>query len=279
MAFLFMNHGDKHLDHLAVAIYRLRFLYPEHYPIRIASTPCDTNTANILHAIARDGHCEVVDWTPDYNGKNAGYVMKTHMFDLTRDWPRTLFMDADTLTVGDLHPLIHADTQKVHVTQFCQWTTFGRIISKRIKEWADASPHEVARALQTEYPAINTGVLAWSDCHKDWHDRWRSLTYQNIRFICDEIACQLMFMEGDCCVVQSDRYNASVQYSSRSENDVAIWHGHGRKFFRKDAGWRIWSPYYRAALADNFADLDRWSPINPKLRNRLNAVATAEASL
>jgi hypothetical protein len=116
--------------------------------------------------------------------------------------------------------------------------------------------------LAKPWPAINTGVMAWTRNCMEFAGDWRTTTLKNVSFICDEIACQLIYPDHSCRVFD-DRWNASPVYS-RLDGNVKILHGHGRKFWTKEEGRRVWLPAYNMCLARDYAKIAKL-PVPAKL--------------
>ena len=276
---IYLLTGASHAVRLVTSLWSLR----RHYDGDITVFTTRPESHRIGEFCAGDprlkvSHCQLPQ---EKLRKNASYVAKTVAM-RSAPYEINLFLDADTLIVGNLDELFDVSSQDECIaTQFSNWTTGRRVIQKRLNSWRDLDSDRfnatwinetVDRALQPQ-PAINTGVLAFR------HDAsilepWQALTQLGRRkFICDEVAFQLLLTRhphriGDC------RFNCSPVHGADSE-DVRIWHFHGDKHIRRESGRRIWLPEYSDCVANNVAGLAEWSPdADTHLRDYLATSAT-----
>jgi hypothetical protein len=286
---LYFLRGSKHASVLVCSLASLR----NHWQGPVMLACGDDEAIDLAQKIASDSRlCENFSFhkfigdDAASTGKKHGsaYATKTllpQVGAVITGWEQTLFLDADTLVVGPLDELWPRHNGEVVLTQFCDWVSTGTRIAGRLEKWRGVAPEYVERMVGREFPAINTGVMAWCEDGGDFAAQWREMCLRNVSFICDELACQLVFPDHDVRVL-NDRFNCSPVYSlipdaTAHQDDVRIWHGHGGKFAKKDSGWAIWEPYYRAALELNLAGIRDWSPGGDKnLRERLDAL-TARA--
>lgn len=263
---LYMLTGTDHQEQLVVSVRSLRDYWDGPVCI-LAGCEQSERTAKAIAVDSRLG-AMVIRWSPP-RGRNAGYLAKTSM-DLLSPYRSTVFLDADTLVVDKIEGIFPLENE-VTLTTFGTWTTHGRIVRHRLDGWRDVEPELVALALATAEPALNTGVLGFNDdsAGRNWGVDWRTTTQRRISFICDEIAAQLIHRRHNVTLLDS-RYNASVVYC-HGRDDIAVWHGHGGKFFAKDEGWRLWEPWYRRAVAENWAGIADMRPTNGKMLERMRA--------
>jgi hypothetical protein len=217
----------------------------------------------------------------------------------------TIFLDADTLVVGSIDELWPLSDELV-LTMFADWVSTGTRMQQRIKPWAvadaakagytpDAQQIERVRVmLSKKWPAINTGVMAWSrsaNCQA-FAAEWHRVTNMRDTFIVDETACQIIFPEFQTRVLD-DRFNASVVYPPAGKtvlgrDDVRIYHGHGGKFWKRDGsgkvrpGQLIYVPHYERALQENLGCIRAIAPyakwfrqLDDDVRARLEGYLTA----
>lgn len=254
---LYMLTGNKHGPVLAVSIYSLR---KSGYrgPVHIACGD-DASQEIAAHIFADERLAPVTykRWQPPTGFRNSGYLSKTYMNTLS-PYDRTVFLDADTMTVGSLDPLF-SHPRPVVLTQFSEWRSNGRKISGRIRPWADVAPHDVQEMTAKSYPAINTGVICFdrSPGAAAYFREWLELTAKKPVFICDELASQLIFWRHSVDVLDS-RFNCSPIHDRRK--DAVIYHFHGRKHVNREQGRRIWLPVYDECVAQNVARIAEWTP-------------------
>jgi hypothetical protein len=269
---LYYLRGGRHANVLVVSLASLR----NHWQGPVCLLCGDDEAVSLAKRIAADPRLtDNFSWSAfkgDEGKRGTGYSTKTLLTGLS-PFDETLFIDADTLVVGDLGELWPTHGEVV-LTQFASWVSNGPRISGRLAKWLEHAPDEVYRMSQYAYPAINTGVMAWRGDAGAFGRAWREMTMRNVGFIVDELACQLIYPDHDCRVLD-DRFNASPIHSERGGGrDVRIWHGHGSKFIKRDAGWELWEPYYRAACELNLAGIADWTPGGDKhLKARLAGVA------
>lgn len=250
---LYINVGLKHAIHLAVSIYSLRKWWDG--PVAIACG--DDSAEEIGHFIAGDPELRpvtIIRFDHEDNGRGSTYATKCRMGEFS-PFERTVFIDADTLIVGDFRPMFPA-MGGVTLTQFSDWVSTGRMISGRVEKWRHVCDKMVNRMLECPYPAINTGVMGFTSSSTDWFEDWKKVTNKNISFICDEIAAQLIFPD-HAVKVLDDRFNCSPTYSWGT-GDVRIWHGHGFRFLKKETGRQLWLPVFKEALVRDTAKLQSW---------------------
>lgn len=262
---IYMNVGFKHLNHLAVSLFQLRKIYDG--PVVVLSGG-SVSQPFLQKYFANEKAFQPLELVEFEYGGGGCYYAKTHMGELS-PFDKTVFMDSDTLAVGDFSA-VWPEEDEVRVTQFANWTTFTKRIVQRISKWQNVLPNQVRYQMQTEVPAINTGVLGFSKTSTKFMKRWQHETEKAVgtsfKFICDEIACQLIFLEYRH-VVLDERWNCSPRHSLKRHgpftktNDARIMHGHGKKFLKVDQRIQeaIWLPVYRDALVADAAGIRSWT--------------------
>jgi hypothetical protein len=219
-----------------------------------------------LKADNRMDRVDVIHWEAKGKGTKGGQQYNKTLLPDVSPFDNTVFLDTDTLVVGDFTDLFPAEnTEQIRITRFADWITTGKKVRKRILGWADVLPSEARLMTRVSYPAINTGTMGWTKKSTKFVKEWQEKTAVHKKFMCDEIVCQLIFYRYPHCVLD-DRWNASPPYSySRLKktgklSDVRIWHGHGWKFIKNKNGRKVWMPHYHAAVEDNFGTLAEWAP-------------------
>lgn len=261
--FVYLLTGQAHAARLVVSAWSLR----NHFsgPITVYTSRVESHEIGRLLAAdscLRITHQECVEAAVT---KNSSFLTK---LDLIQNAPYeiTAYLDADTLVVGSVQELLQIDSQsEFHVTQFANWVSSGRKISKRVEAWRSVKSSKysaqememlVDDALTTR-PAVNGGVFAFRRGAKLLHP-WRSLAYEGWRtFICDEIALQLLYYRYPHRVLDC-RFNCSPIYARCQ--DPRVWHMHGEKHLSRDAGRALWLPAFRECWEKNIARLRDWAP-------------------
>lgn len=255
--------GPGHAARLVVSIASLR----NHYagPVTLVTTEDDSH--GIGERIAADERLQVAHQRGrrTFRRKNAAYLTKLQLLQAP-PFDRTLYLDADTLVVGDISDLFaFGDTAQIVATQFSDWTSDRRPVKQRIEAWRQLSVDRflgftwttlLDTALQ-KHPAVNGGVFA---VRRDAEllSHWFELAQLGKRkFICDEIALQILLHHFPHRLLDC-RWNCSPIYG-RGCNDVRIWHMHGDKHLRPEAK-PIWWPRFELARAQNLGRLKEWEP-------------------
>lgn len=250
--------NSKHAPVLIVSIWSLRktgYTGPIHMAV------ADDKAQVIAQHVEADPRLHPftwVRWAPPVGMRNSGYLAKTYMGGLS-PFHDTLFLDADTMVVGDLDRLFDFSKQFITLTQFSNWRSNGRKVAGRIKSWADVAPRDVEYVSRNALPAINTGVISWrtSTASDRFFAEWKELTARKPVFICDELAAQLIFHRHDVRVLDS-RYNCSPIHDKRQ--DAVIYHFHGKKHVNRDQGKALWLPAYEEVCGYNLAKIREWTP-------------------
>jgi hypothetical protein len=266
---IYFNVGTKCLVRLAVSLFNLR----KHWsgPICVLNGGLDHGIAGRICGDPRiSAECRVADII--HRRKNTAYAAKPTIMRQT-PFDVTVFLDADTLPVGSVEPLLDAVARPpspgILLTTFSGWVTTGSIIKKRVQSIARTS-EEAARlgaiALSKPMPAVNTGVIAFRR-GSPFLIHWQNITEAGWNvFIADEMAAQVMTADPEKypCLLVDDRWNASPMYHSCPLEDVVVWHFHGDKHVvRPDggkgrAGHVLWWPAFQEVWAEDVGGIQSW---------------------
>jgi len=184
----------------------------QHWDGEVAILVGDDKAAEFCRPMGKLDRVRLIPF--DYNrgkvkGSGSVYLSKTAMHTLS-PFDRTVFLDADTLVAGDISG-VFPDDDEIRITPWMDWTSQGKMMSGRIAEWEAQAPAEVARQLAKSWPAINTGVIGFSKKCQTTMDGWAKMTARNVRFICDEVAMQLIFPDY-LHVILDEKYNMTPHY-------------------------------------------------------------------
>lgn len=265
---IYFNYGKAHLARLAVSLHSLRAVYRG--PVAILNAGDDDGIACRL---ADDPlvQAQLVRIDIPRRRRHTAYCAKPSLWRWT-PYDRSLYVDADTLFVSDPTEAIQNPSSLV-VTRFSNWVTTGRIYSSRIRQWLQV-PHDtydvpaMAQAcLNTPFPAINTGVFVF-DRDNAYLSMWEAIAHagHGCSFT-DELALQILLPRLAVVGWLGDEWNASPIYRHCPPQDVRIWHFHGCKNLRKDAGKALWWPAWERAYRANIGGVRGWYACDKSLRS------------
>lgn len=254
---LYLMAGLKHINHLVVSLQSLK----DHWTGPVCIAVADNDAKEAVRGIVEDSRMGSNIFVEDISkqfkgGRNRAYFLKTSMLSYS-PFEETVFIDADTLIVDDFSE-VFPQGDEVVLTHFKDWVTTGKIMRGRIGKWAHVLPERVKEMQAAPYPALNTGVIGFSKRCTKFAELWPATTAKNIRFICDEIAAQLLYVDVPHRILDS-RWNMS--YSEEKLDEAKIIHGHGFKFIRTDKGRRLWLPKYYEALEANLAGIEKYTDV------------------
>jgi len=146
---IYYNRGISCVVRLIVSIKSLRQYYSG--PITVLLE--DANISNLQDFLDKY-HVDIFHVDPEK--LDNSYVRKIAISKLS-PYDKTVFIDADTLIVGNIDELFNdIETHDLCVTQFCNWTSNGRSISRRIKGFSKYLPQETLEKL---YPMAQPLIL------------------------------------------------------------------------------------------------------------------------
>ena len=269
---IFYNYGKGAIARLAVGVYSLR----KHYKGSVTILSDGEESDELCKRFAADARLgvdvrnAVFDVKKD---KNHHYLSKCRLAEHT-PYDVSLFLDADTITIGDLTPLLPLALQHEFVVpQFSNWKSSGGTIARRIQQWKTIKPKDIDAAIAFG-PAVNTGVMAFtktSNFMKDWFKIARKGRHL---FIPDETSCQVVLYKYPHKMVEW-YYNASCRYDKCDDPEVRLIHYHGRKHCRDGLPFygERWVKAYEEVAALNIAGIQDWTPgTDRKLRHYLSTV-------
>lgn len=269
---IYFTHGQSHLARLAVSLWTLR----NHYtgPICILNGGQDDG---IVHRIACDPRigATVAPAQVTQRKRHTAYCAKPSLWRWT-PYERNLYLDADTIVAKDPSSLLEmvgkTAAARLVVTRFADWVTTGRIYSSRISQWRKVSEPGInilamaEHSLKNTFPAINTGVFGFERNNPDLQ-LWEAVTKaggETCSFT-DELALQILLPKFGGHLVD-DHFNASPLYHKCATEDVVVWHFHGCKNLRKDAGKVLWWPVFEEVLKENVGGIKDWFRADKSLR-------------
>ena len=164
--------------------------------------------------------------------KNTGYTIKPTIFKIGLSaTDKMICSDSDVLFRTSPEPLFDMlGDNEVLVTQYRNWRSDGRMMSKRIRGFSDIFPAEEIDKAINAGPAINTGIFGVSVNSFRFMNDWQKYTISaKCRFIVDEIICQCIYFNYKHKVLDE-----TWNYSCLNDNfdDAKIIHFHGKKHAR-----------------------------------------------
>lgn len=268
LGIIYLLTGNQLAARLAVSIFSLRRFYDG--PITIFTTRPESEwVGNLLAADDRlRVNCAKLNERPA-SGHASSYLTKP-LAAAASPYDATVFLDADTLIVGDISELLHAaESQSLTVTAYCDWTTAHEVVAARIHPWAGVNSilaqeirlaELVATALALPLPAINTGVFAVPRGHSVL-PVWDALASAGVDLpLPDEIALQLLLPRYEHRLL-GGHYNCHP--FATDIPDVRIYHFAGGAHLAHKLSTDLWMPVYRECVAINLAQIRRWSRIEP----------------
>jgi hypothetical protein len=254
---IYYNSGTSYLVRLLVSLYSLRKYYSG--PIMVLS---DKN--EISKEVSR---CLKTDYLEVDLGSKK-YLTKPQ-FNKYSPYENTLHIDSDTLILKDPSKLFNSiSLHELVVPQFFNWTTKTGIIRRRIEQWQNICPEYVEYNLRNIFPAINCGIIGWSD-KTTIFEEWSSLAQcGKNNFIPDEISLQLLLPYYPHKVISHD-FNCSCKYDTIT-SDTYIIHYHGQKHCREGLPFNgaLWHKTYSEILNQNIANIKDWFQTDRLLKDK-----------
>jgi len=278
---IYLLTAPQHTARLVVSIYSLRKFYDG--PVTLFTTRAES--AELTEKLLSDDRLriEITSTEEAVAGNNSTYLTKPRLLEHS-PYEATLFLDADTLVVGDISELV--DAVRVHplvVTNFCNWTTKHPPVRRRFDSWLPlaGSPGDrfelvelIDLALQNALPAINSGVFGY---HRGYPplERWLELAeFGKDTFLPDEMALQLLLPRMQHFMLGT-KYNCSPAFMA-SPVDVRIWHFVATTHLREERSRLIWRAAYDECCQQNVARLAEWSRLERTSVGYLPPESTSE---
>jgi hypothetical protein len=195
-----------------------------------------------------------------------------HKIEISMETPYDLsvWIDSDTIIVGGFEELFEmAKDYDLVTTNFANWQTSGRTISKRIKRYQEFCSKKYIQDAINYGPAINTGIYAWkkdSIFFKEWLElaKWGDKRM----FIADEVACQVLLPQYNCKVADL-KYNVSVLHDPGTK-DQRIIHYHGKKHCKEAPKCLLWLEEFEKACKVNLCNIQKYIEEDKRLRRFLS---------
>jgi hypothetical protein len=255
---IFYNFGSKCVARLLVAIHSLRKVY--FGPITLMLSRNDEYNEHLSHQLGVF-NINVVWFDLDAKGtkRNIKSILKPHLFTLS-PYKNTLMFDADLIFLKSFEGLFEKIEEKGFlVTQFSDWRSNGKTITKRLNVLSDIFSEKQMKAALDNHPAVNIGVLGYSKIKGDKLLRkWAQVTEKLTgKFIADEIAMQGVYFWYDHFVAE-EKYNYSCHYG-KDFNKANIVHAHGSKHTNPNRfSSRLWWGMVKELKDLKGSEIDYW---------------------
>jgi hypothetical protein len=276
---IFFNAGTKHCVHTAVAVASLRNHYKGPVALITEQSGPGRDACELIASDDRLAPIEVIAHQDMRTGAHGvSYFCKT-LLPRIAPFDATIFFDADTIICGDISELWPDEsTGEIVLTQFADWVSTGGKMQQRINAWRDVEPQRVERMGEKPWPAINTGVMAWSKQSESFCEDWTMTTRKRMVFMADETAAQIIFPDHPYRIMD-DRFNASIVHPRKGEDvltrdDVRILHFHGGKAWKRPQGRQLYMPHYLECLKHDLGGV-RAMPPHPKWFSYLDGALRA----
>ena len=261
---IFLLTDPQHTTRLVVSIYNLRKFYDG--PITLFTTRA--KSAQLTDRLLGDDRLRIDLATAVEAdvGMNSSYVTKPRLLSQT-PYDATLFLDADTLVVGDITELVEATQQHpLVVTGFCNWTTQHPAIRQRFEKWVPlaGSPEDrfdlaelIDFSLRNAVPVVNTGVFGYHRASPVL-EHWRKLAdFGKDTFLPDEMALQILLPRVQHFLLNT-KYNCARAFMENPV-DIRIWHFVATTHLWHEESRLIWQTAYEECRAQNVAGIRAWS--------------------
>jgi hypothetical protein len=254
---------------LVVSLYSLRKFYDG--PITVFSTRPESREIGELcarDATLRVDHRQIAE-RPG-RGHVSAYLTKTLTM-LESPYDTTVFLDADTLVVGDIDRLVQcAQEHEIVATSFCHWQTTDPHLQRLLDTWRtlrapDDFPYDIAQLIdllsRLPFPAINVGVFG---VHKQAAilPHWDRLSCAASEMpLPEEIALQILLPRFEHLIL-STKFNCHPSICPDLD-DIRIWHFAAATHLADEASRRHWLPAYQECKELNIANIRAWSRVVP----------------
>ena len=250
---ILFNRGTKCIVRLIVAIRSLR----KHYDGPIAAFLEGEDAESLGDSLqARFGVIPIFDKSPT----GSSLIRKIEISPKS-PFDNTVYLDADTLTVGKLDELFEAAPNYDFIgTNFAGWRSDGNKVGGRTRSFKGICSDEYIEKALKYGPAINTGIYAFrkgSPIFREWLELARKGDETKKMQIPDEIACQILAPQYNTWVAPC-KFNVSVVYDPDTP-DRRVIHYHGRKHCLGYPLCRLWVAEFTEALQENCCDIARYT--------------------
>jgi hypothetical protein len=252
------NRGSRMTVEALVALYSLRKYYDGKIAFYVQDYPKE------LEEALKYFNCDII--VSEENAHMKTLVKKSSLFE-NPPFDKTIWCDLDLTFVGGISELFdELDDCDFILTNFSNWTSNGKGMSKRINRFRGTSSDKHIEEALNNHPAINTGVVGLNRRNPEQLKKFMShvteMAHKAGGHIPDEVSMQIYYPVanefGLTCKIVDPKYNVSVIYGDDIEDKRAI-HGHGSKCVRQGCNSTI---YFKQNLAemikDNIANINHF---------------------
>ncbi len=248
--FLYILSDAKYAAALATSIHTLRVWHGE--PITILATDqCYSLAVSMGEKVRSLPMIKSRARRPEFIAKGWAYLLSPH--------DQTIYLDADTLVMGDLSELFRHQFACTQVADYSINSNVrcSRAARRDIKYFESYGPiygKLPAAALANDLPLINCGVVAYARDHRVLERVHAMCVAARHDPVSDQTALQLLVGMDDVTVVPDD-WNWCVGYGDNGSANV--WHFHRRLWAHKS--YRdLWIPLFHQAVRDNACGMQSW---------------------
>lgn len=251
---LFFNFGNSCGLRLLITMYTLRKYYQGH--AILLQQKNEENTDRLVSMAKRVGiEIELMDLQRickrNFKSTFGPKVLKISPYETSVE------IDSDTSFRANPQQILDwCHEYGILVSHFNNWISCSKIISGRIKDFADVLSPEDFRQSLNRRPAVNTGVVGYRHgLGDDFQKEWDDLTNKTAgRFISEEIACQCVFWKYPHYVAPPP-WNSSVVWGNLEEAKIIHYHGSKHTDIKRRNS-RYWWAEVGWIIEDGVADLE-----------------------
>lgn len=256
---IFLNAGTKMLPRLLVSIHSLK----KHTNSNIALLSIDGEGQDYCQKLCEHFNIQLIT-IPKSLANRKYYWFEKARLHLYTPFDTSIFLDSDTVVLRNFDELFDEVKKNDFIAcQFSHWTSNGRTISKRLKQWSDTHPDLVSNTINANIPSVNVGVYGFqknAEFMKHWFDI--TITHPSAN-LPEESTCHFLLTQYKSKIV-SNKYNCSCKHDDPKAKDVKIVHFHGRKHCRIDKpiafkyNSDIWLKEWIEVYNKNLCDIKSW---------------------
>lgn len=256
---LFLNSGSKLLPRLVTSLHSLR----KHYDESITILVIGNDNAELYKKIADEYSALIVNI--DFNLKiRHHYWFEKSRLHLYTPYNNSIFLDSDTIVLNNFNELFdEIEKHDFIASQFADWRSNGRTISKRLRQWSSTDHDLVEDTIKKNIPSVNMGLYGFKKS-SEFMQHWFDLTIKHpTASLPEETTCHLLLTQYKSKIV-SHQYNCSCKHDNPNIKNTKVVHFHGRKHCRIDDSYepkyngKIWIDNWLEVFNKNTCNIQEW---------------------